>query len=456
MEKNYYYIINTNPNIFEKITVYKDNIPIKNFSFCFPYRFPLLRFSKYDYYDIIKVINFNEFCNRYFCKEGIFMDRNFKSVINKEEVSSYSDDDLFNITSWGADLTFRELIMMYDDKDLIKPTLQRNYVWKLDEASRLIDSILLGLPIPSIFLAKKNEQQLIIDGYQRIKTVYDYVKGIFSLNNKVFKLSNSIIINERWRGKAFSELSDDEQRRIKNTTIHAIIFEQKKPNNDTGMFQIFERINTSGRTLSSQEIRNCVYHGRFNDLLIELNKNNDWRELLNCPEDIRMLDMENILRFFAITDIENTEFYNKNQIILKKFLNEYMAKKCNIDDNEYGNLKSSFENIMHFINISLGNIAFNNLSFKSKNNQEITYSKTYVPKFHPTIFEAISAAFLYTSRYYDFSKYDFSELKEKHIKLLNNEDFKDAISNRTTKLENIKKRITLATKYLFNIDYDWK
>ncbi len=456
MEKNYYYITNITPNIFEKIVVYKDNLPIKNFCFSFPYKFPLLRFSKYNYYDIISLIDFNEFSNRFFCKERIFMERNFKPIINKEEVSSYSDDDLFNITSWGADLSFRELIMMYDDKDLVKPTLQRNYVWKLDEASRLIDSILLGLPIPSIFLAKKNEQQLIIDGYQRIKTVYDYVKGIFSQNNKIFKLSNSVIINERWRGKAFSELSDDEQRRIKNTTIHAIIFEQKKPNNDTGMFQIFERINTSGRTLSSQEIRNCVYHGYFNDLLIELNKNSDWRELLNCPEDIRMLDMENILRFFAITDIEQTEFYKKNQIILKKFLNEYMAHNSNIDNAKYESLKSSFENIMHLINISLGNIAFNNLSFKNKNNQELTYSETYVPKFHPTIFEAISAAFLYASKHINLSKYDFSKLKEQHIELLNNEDFKDAISNRTTNLENIKKRITLATKYLFNLNYDWK
>ena len=111
---------------------------------------------------------------------------------------------------------------------------------------------------------------------------------------------------------------------------------------------------------------------------------------------------------------------------------------------------------MHLINISLGNIAFNNLSFKNKNNQELTYSETYVPKFHPTIFEAISAAFLYASKHINLSKYDFSKLKEQHIELLNNEDFKDAISNRTTNLENIKKRITLATKYLFNLNYDWK
>ena len=215
--------------------------------------------------------------------------------INEEE-ESFSNDDLFNINSWGADLSFRELISMYNENDLVKPDLQRKYVWSIEEASRLIDSILLGLPIPSIFLAKKEEKRLIfvrmrirgdnvnirtdrliirtikeekrliIDGYQRIKTVYDYVTGIFEKNGKVFKLANSKIINERWRGKAFVELSEDEQRRIRNTTIHAIIFEQKKPCNDSGMYQIFERINTSGRTLSSQEIRNCIYYGNYNNI----------------------------------------------------------------------------------------------------------------------------------------------------------------------------------------------
>ena len=160
------------------------------------------------------------------------------------------------------------------------------------------------------------------------------------------------------------------------------------------------------------------------------------------------------LDFFAITDIENTDFYLKNQIILKKFLNEYMSQNSNIDDNQYEKLKSTFEKIMHIININLGSIAFNNLSFK--NNPEEIYSEIYVPKFHPTIFEAVSAAFLYASKHLDFSTYNFSEIKDKHIKLLNNEEFKDAISTRTTKIENIKKRITLATEYLFDLNYEWK
>ena len=186
-----------------------------------------------------------------------------------EEREQYSDDDLYNINSWGADLSFREIISMYDEDELLKPELQRKYVWSKVEASRFIDSILLGLPVPSVFFAKEpNETMLIIDGFQRIMTVYDFVNGIFSGDGKVFRLSNTENINEKWRGKAFAELSVEEKRRIRNTTIHAIIFEQKYPQNDTGMFQVFERINTGGRTLKAQEIRNCVYQGKYNNLLI--------------------------------------------------------------------------------------------------------------------------------------------------------------------------------------------
>ncbi|MGA7934349.1 MAG: DUF262 domain-containing protein, partial [Kovacikia sp.] len=98
-----------------------------------------------------------------------------------------------------------------------------------------MDSVLLGLPIPSIFLAKTiDERMLIIDGYQRIMTVYDFVRGIFAGDGKVFKLSNSEKINKKWRGKAFSELPESDQRKIRGTTIHAIIFVQKQPrDNDT-------------------------------------------------------------------------------------------------------------------------------------------------------------------------------------------------------------------------------
>ena len=220
--------------------------------------------------------------------------------IKSEVDDDYSDDSLFNISSWGADLSFRELISMYEDNELVKPELQRKYVWDKSEASRFIESILLGLPVPSIFLAQSGSEKLIVDGYQRIMTVYDYVRGIFSADNKVFRLSNSERINARWRNKAFSELSMDDQRKIRSTTIHAIIFEQKKPeNDDTSFYQVFERINTSGRTLTAQEIRNCVYQGSFNTLLFELNNDQKWRALFGSTSpDSRMRDIEYILRFY--------------------------------------------------------------------------------------------------------------------------------------------------------------
>lgn len=135
--------------------------------------------------------------------------------IEAEVQDDYSDDSLFNISSWGADLSFRELANMYEDDELVKPELQRKYVWDKVEASRFIESILLGLPVPSIFLAQAGSQKLIVDGYQRIMTVYDYMHGIFSSDKKVFKLSNSEKINARWRNKAFSELSTDDQRKLR-------------------------------------------------------------------------------------------------------------------------------------------------------------------------------------------------------------------------------------------------
>lgn len=80
-------------------------------------------------------------------------------VIKSEMEDDYSDDSLFNISSWGADLSFRELVSMYNDNELVKPELQRKYVWDKIEASRFIESILLGLPVPSIFLSSIRESK---------------------------------------------------------------------------------------------------------------------------------------------------------------------------------------------------------------------------------------------------------------------------------------------------------
>ncbi|MFN3755224.1 DUF262 domain-containing protein [Flavobacterium sp.] len=366
--------------------------------------------------------------------------------INEDADSDYSNDDLFNITSWGADLSFRELINMYDDDELLKPELQRKYVWERPEASRFIESILLGLPIPSIFLANTSENnKLIIDGYQRIMTVYDFVKkGVFSKDNKVFKLTNNKKINHRWRGKSYNELTELDQKKIRQTTIHAIIFEQKHPKeNDSSLFQIFERINTSGKILKSQEIRNCVYQGNLNKLLFKLNTNETWRTLYGTvEEDSRMSDLEFILRFFALAQ---DEIKNKNegQISLKLFLNDFMGNKDNNKKNKIEALESDFVNTINQIHTFIGINAFKNI-----NNEN-----TYLSRFHPTIFDSISIATSYAiKKGIDISRIE--NLAQKHIELLNNPNFKEYSSNRTTNLENINGRINLASQILFGLNYE--
>jgi hypothetical protein len=366
--------------------------------------------------------------------------------IPQEQDDYYSDDDIFNINSWGADLSFRELITMFKEGELSKPELQRYYVWDKSEASRFIESLLLGLPVPSIFLAKgKREQKLIIDGYQRIMTVYDYVRGVFSKDNKVFKLSNTEKINSRWRGKAFSELEEHEQRRINSSTIHAIIFEQRHPKDgDTSLYQIFERINTTGRTLTTQEIRNCAYPGSFNKLLFELNKTKEWRELFGSEEvDNRMRDIEFILRFIAL-DISDLEALLQKQkmISMKKFLNDFMGSKESEDKINLDNWQQNFAKTIAYIHKNIGAHAFQNISIKDQGK--------YVNRFHPTIFDAIACATSIALR--KMPDLDIPNLEEKRVALLKMPQFADLIYVRTTNVDRILARIGMALKYLFNID----
>jgi hypothetical protein len=376
---------------------------------------------------------------------GHFMTEDITTIVDApsdEQNDFYSDNDLFKISSWGADLSFRELISRYDENELVKPELQRNYVWDKTEASRFVDSVLLGLPVPSIFLAKtKDEKLLIIDGYQRLMTVRDYVKGLFSKDNSVFKLSKNDKIHERWRGKAFIELSDDEQRKIRNTTIHAIIFMQQKPvNGDTSLYQVFERINSSGRTLLPQEIRNCIYQGPINSLLFELNSNKSWRTLWGAQvPDERMRDLEYILRFFALSDerilSSNTA---PSRISLKKYLNQYMDSVNNdafVDD-----LKVRFDTTINFVYENFGDSAFHNLS--------PTDEGKLVPSFSPTLFDSVMISADAATRR-DMGPFKTGELEARRLSLLRAPDYQKLLSQETMRVPNIRSRVSQMYVALF-------
>ena len=366
-------------------------------------------------------------------------------VLSEEQDDFYSDDDLFKISSWGADLSFRELISRYDEDELVKPELQRHYVWDKTEASRFIDSLLLGVPFPSIFLAKtSNEKLLIFDGYQRLMTVRDFVKGIFSKDDKIFKLSRSPKIHKRWRGKAFAELESEEQRRIRNTTIHAIIFMQRHPvQGDTSLYQVFERINSSGKTLLPQEIRNCVSQGPINTLLIELNNNSTWRILFGKLQiDERMRDMEYILRFFALSD-EKILFDEKfpASISLKKYLNQFMDE--NNKEELIADFRDRFISSIEFAYEKFGDSAFHNISS--------TDETRLIEKFSPTVFDSVLISIDLVLNKKNITVKD-ENLENRRLNILKDQDFQEKLSKETMRVPNIRYRVTQMCKALFGGD----
>lgn len=359
----------------------------------------------------------------------------------EELEDDFSNDDLFNISSWGADITLREIVTSYQEGDFVKPELQRKFVWDKKEASRFIESILLGLPVPSIFLAQVSKgPQLIVDGYQRIMTIVDFYEGVWRKDNTPFKLWNSERINERWRNKSYSELSEDDKRRFRLYTIHAIIFEQKKTKNDDGLFQIFERINTSGKVLNAQEIRNCVSQGKMNTLLFSLNTNEKWRALFGDEnEDSRMLDLEFILRFFTLSQDKILKS-KKYKISLKKELNEYMNKYRKADDDFIETCTRNFESTIDFIYNHFGESAFYNLQ------SDLEHLRN---KFYPTVFDSLMIA---TNIALNNGYAHEGSLENMRLELLRNPEYRESITEGTMQIEHIRTRVNKALEVIYGMN----
>lgn len=232
----------------------------------------------------------------------------------------------FDIATYPSDLTLSVIHDMWTDQDLTIPSFQRNFVWNIRQSSLLIESFLLGLPVPQVFFYIDSENKnLVIDGQQRIMSVVYFFEGYFGPENMqgrraVFRLAG-LSEGSPYAGKKFTDLSTQEQRKLKGAVLRAVNIKQLAPaNQSTSMFHIFERLNTGGTPLKAQEIRNCVFHGALVDFLHEANEVANWRTILGRkPLDKHQRDVEMILRIFAMS--ERGSEYEKP---MKEFLNQQM------------------------------------------------------------------------------------------------------------------------------------
>ena len=203
----------------------------------------------------------------------------------------------YQITSYGADYPVDGLVKRLRSGDIELPKFQRDFVWPLPQASKFIESLLLGLPIPAIFLSKETDSQklLVIDGQQRLKSLLAFYDGV--LRGKEFRLEG---VNKEFEGATYKSLGDADRRRLDDALLHAIIIRQEDPkNDDSSVFLVFERLNTTSTPLSEQELRACVYHGAFNDYLHKVYADRNWRGIYGEP-NLRQKDKELLLRFFAL------------------------------------------------------------------------------------------------------------------------------------------------------------
>lgn len=278
-------------------------------------------------------------------------------VIDVDDNEDSATPQIYGISSYGADYDVEGLVKRLIRGDIFIPPFQRDYVWNQVEASRLVESLLLGLPVPGVFLAKENESKKlsVIDGQQRLKSLLFFYEGFFNpkegdTRKKIFRLKN---VQEKFEGKTYEELEEEDRINLDDSIIHATIIKQETPTDDnTSIYHVFERLNTGGRKLTPQEIRAAIYIGKLNELISQLNDYPAWRELFGKKNN-RLKDQELILRFFAMYKLLDN--YSKP---LKEFLNKFNGKYRNPTNEELENLGSIFKRTTDAILLNIGKSAF--------------------------------------------------------------------------------------------------
>lgn len=261
----------------------------------------------------------------------------------------------FDITSYPSDNTIRGLVDMFNRGDITIPDFQRGFVWNIKQASLLVESFLIGLPVPPVFFYVDDENRnLVIDGQQRLMSLVYFFEGFFGTENakgkrQVFKLSG---LNEKskYYNKTFKELDDKDKRKLEIAVLRAINIRQLSPTNEnTCVYHIFERLNTGGTPLSHQEIRNCVFRSQFLKDLRQLNLNEDWRTIICRPvPDKKQRDIELLLRVYGLVN-----YLDKYEKPMKEFLNKVALWNKNIPSEDFQAFATKFNDTCSYIRSTL-------------------------------------------------------------------------------------------------------
>lgn len=281
------------------------------------------------------------------------------STNDKAWFDDYAEDadeiqiEEYDITAAPNDFNVLTIYNFLESGAVRIPGFQRNYVWDLGRASKLIESLILGLPVPQVFLYEMERNKfLVIDGQQRLMSIYYFVKQRFPRKDKrtelraIFdeqgRIPDEIVHSDeyfenfrlklgesvpnqsnRFKGLSYATLGSYKTQ-LELRTIRNVIIKQNSPQgDDSSMYEVFNRLNTGGINLKPQEIRTSMYHSPFYEMLYHANSFKKWRRILGNEEpDLHMKDVEILLRGFAML-IDGANYAPS----MVKFLNQF-SRKC--------------------------------------------------------------------------------------------------------------------------------
>jgi hypothetical protein len=351
-------------------------------------------------------------------------------VVDDLDEASEVIDFAYSITAYGADYPVDSIVKRIESKDIVVPLFrrslgkqndtvgfQREYVWAKPKADRFIESLLLGLPVPGIFLVKEpGGRLLVLDGHQRLHTLKSFYDGM--IHGEDYRLEG---VQSQFAGKRYTDLNTEDRRRLDDSIIHATVIRQDEPSDDqSSIYLIFERLNTGGVNLQPQEIRVALYHGQFASVLRKLNEYRAWRRLFGGTST-RLKDMEMILRFFA--------FYYHQQHYrspMKDFLNRYMAKNKNLESQDADELTELFHLTTDAIIDGIGSRAFRP-----------------VRAVNAAVIDSLMVGIARRLKHGPIRKLE--RLKGHYDNLLANKSYRDSTETGTSQEANVKNRMDLAT-----------
>lgn len=351
-----------------------------------------------------------------------------KGVLDVDEAAEVIPFN-YAITAYGSDPPVDGLIKRLREDEILIPLFslqrrdadvrfQREFVWKKQQADRFVESLLLGLPVPGIFLMKEDSgRHLVLDGHQRLQTLRRFCDNDW--DGESFELEH---VQARFRGKTYETLEPSDKRRLDNSIIHATIIRQDEPSTDlSSIYLIFERLNSGGTALQPQEIRVALYHGPFVELLTSLNEHKAWRILFGRKSN-RLKDQELILRFFAL--LESGKRYSRP---MKGFLSSYMARRRTMRPALQRSFRALFEETCDSILSAIGKKAFK---------PRAAVNAALVDALMVGVAKRIQAK---------GPIMDVRALKTAYRELLEHDDFQQAIAKATADEESVKLRLRQAS-----------